>query len=276
MTSKNRLPIVATIGLCAVTSASSVAACGDSTACTVESGEYFIALPDEQEGLLPAFVFIHGFGGTGQGVMRNERLKDAVLSRGYAFVAPAGLMMEGRGGASWSFHPERPPRRDEIAFLTEVKNDLTKNQGVDPDRIVLGGFSIGGSMTSYVACAAPETFTAYTPLGGSFWRPHPEACAGPVRLLHTHGWSDGTVPLEGRRVGSGFVQGDVFHAMSIWRETNGCDALKADRFSGASGYWHRIWDACDDNSALQLSIFPGGHVIPRGWVDMALDWYEAL
>ena len=39
---------------------------------------------------------------------------------------------------------------------------------------------------------------AYAPVAGSFWRPHPdmEACAGPVDLLHTHGWRDKTVPLD--------------------------------------------------------------------------------
>ena len=91
--------------------------------------------------------------------------------------------------------------------------------------MVLGGFSIGGSMTSYLACAAPEAFDAYLPVSGGFWRPHPTECVGPVRLLHTHGWTDTTVPLEGCVVRvedindpNGFVQGDIFYTLGMWCE----------------------------------------------------------
>jgi polyhydroxybutyrate depolymerase len=160
---------------------------------------------------------------------------------------------------------------------------LIAKHGIDPDKILLSGFSIGGSMTSYLACAAPDSFPAYAPIGGSFWRPHPTGCEGDVRLLHTHGWSDGTVPLEGRLlrgtdindVGA-LAQGDVFHAMEIWRAANDCVHLKADRFDTSGPFWRRAWDRCLPGSALELALFPGGHVIPKGWAKMALDWFENL
>ncbi|MGX9355554.1 alpha/beta hydrolase family esterase [Roseobacteraceae bacterium S113] len=222
-------------------------ACSAETPCEVADGEYYIALPESVAGApMPALVYLHGFGGTGAGVFGNRGLVDAVLARGYAFVAPAGMMMEGRNGASWSFHPNLPQRRDEISFLHDVRDDLVETHGIDADKIVLTGFSIGGSMTSYLACAAPESFSAYMPLGGSFWRPHPGGCEGDVRLLHTHGWTDGTVPLEGRvlrgsdiRDVGALAQGDVFHAMDIWRVTNDCVHLKADRFETSGFYWRR-------------------------------------
>ena len=132
-------------------------------------------------------------------------------------------------------------------------------------------------MTAYLACETPGVFTAYAPVAGNFWRPHPERCAGPVKLLHTHGWTDGTVPLEGRPLGAiDIMQGDVFHAMLIWRETNGCTGLKADRFEMTDRFWSRWWTRCDEGTALQLSLFPGGHAVPRGWATLALDWFEGL
>ena len=88
-------------------------ACSAETPCEVADGEYYIALPESVAGApMPALVYLHGFGGTGAGVFGNRGLVDAVLARGYAFVAPAGMMMEGRNGASWSFHPNLPQRRD--------------------------------------------------------------------------------------------------------------------------------------------------------------------
>lgn len=258
-------------------------ACSATTPCEVEGGTYVIELPEASEAPAPAVMFIHGYGGSGAGVLRNRGMVDAILARGYAVIAPSGLTMQGRNGGSWSFHPERPQRRDETAFLTTVRDDAIARHGLDAERVVLSGFSIGGSMTAYLACSTPDTFSAYAPLGGNFWRPHPESCAGPVRMLHTHGWRDGTVPLEGRvlrgedsRDPDALMQGDVSHALAIWRAANECYQLKADRFETTGAFMRRAWDRCAPGSALEFALFPGGHVIPQGWAEMMLDWYEGL
>ena len=256
-------------------------ACSTTTPCTVASGDYYVALPDITEAAPPAVVFVHGFGGSGSGVFRNTGMVGKFLARGYVVIAPHGLRMQGRNGGSWSFHPERPQRRDEVAFLSDVKADAVARLGVDPERVVLAGFSIGGSMASYYACANPNGFAAYAPTGGSFWRPHPTECAGPVRVLHTHGWTDGTVPLEGRILGgpnreNALVQGDVFLAFDIWRRTNNCTHHAADRFVTSGPFWRRAWDRCENGSALELALFPGGHIIHRDWPDLVVDWFEGL
>ena len=132
-------------------------------------------------------------------------------------------------------------------------------------------------MASYAACEDPTAFDAYVPVAGSFWRPHPTECAGPVQLFHTHGWRDKTVPLEGRPLRSGLIkQGDVFHAFQVWRETNGCEGLRADEFKTDDRFWRRSWTRCTDGTALELALFPGSHGVPKGWADMVIDWYEAL
>lgn len=241
--------------------------------CKTPMGEYHIALPDGVE-TPPVLVFLHGAGGSGKGALRMT----AALKRGYAVIGPNGLKRpNSRFGSGWSFHPERPAQRDEAAFLREVIADAAATHGIDPDRVLLGGFSIGGSMVSYIACNAPDLAQAYAPVAGSFWRPHPKmrACAEPVKLLHTHGWKDKTVPLEGRPLSSGIQQGDVFYAMQIWRETNGCDGMRADTFDTSGPFWIRRWDTCDAG-ALEFAMHPGAHGIPKGWSDMALDWFERL
>ena len=148
---------------------------------------------------------------------------------------------------------------------------------IDRDHILLAGFSIGGSMTSYIACEDPGAFAAYAPVAGSFWRPHPAACAGPVRLLHTHGWRDATVPLEGRSFNSGaFAQGDVFQAMEIWRAANRCGKAMPQDFDAIGIYWLRRWTGCAEGAALEFALHEGAHGIPKGWATLALDWFEGL
>ena len=259
-------------------------ACSRDTPCMVGDRAYYVATPEEgSDILMPAIVFLHGWGGSGAGVLKNSGMVKSFLDRGYAVIAPDGVPREGRNGRSWNFHPRSDQQLQEIAFLQSVRDDVTERFSLNAERIILAGFSIGGSMTAYTACLAPESFTAYAPLGGNFWRPHPIACEGPVRMLHTHGWTDGTVPLEGRVVNRlpiedprAFAQGDIFHALDIWRQTNGCRHLKADRFMTEGGYWRRAWDRCTEDSALEFALHPGGHTIPRGWANLVIDWFEAL
>lgn len=245
--------------------------------CEVDLGTYHIALPDGATGPIPAIMFLHGAGGRGIGAITNTGMSSTFLERGYAVIGPNGLDRPGRLSRGWSFLPSRPQQRDELAFFTAIRDDAADRFNIDPDAVILAGFSIGGSMTSYIACDAPEEFAAYAPVAGSFWRPIPETCAGPVRLFHTHGWRDQTVPLEGRPLRNGEIyQGDVWQSMQTWRGVNGCEGLRADTFATDDMYWRRVWEACDEGTALEFALHPGAHGIPRGWSAMMLDWFEAL
>lgn len=259
-----------------------VAACGaDETACEVDLGRYHARVPDGE--IKGAILYLHGFGGSGEGALGSRGWVNTALARGYVLIAPDGLpIAEGRG-RGWSFIPGRPERRDEQALLGSVRDDAAARFGFEADQMILSGFSIGGSMTSYMACEAPGSFAAYAPVAGGFWRPHPTECSGPVRLLHTHGWTDGTVPLEGRVLRGGdatnpeaLMQGDIFYTLRMWREVNACHQLRADRFITDGPFMRRAWDRCAEGSALEFALFPGGHVVPDGWAEMMLDWYEGL
>jgi polyhydroxybutyrate depolymerase len=251
--------------------------------CKIDQGEYHIKRPDGTDGtILPAIVFLHGYGSNGAATMKNTGLVKSVLARGYAIIAPSGRDELGNNGNDWSFHPDYHEARDDTAFLRAVMDDAAARYGIDRSRILLAGFSIGGSMTAYAACKDPALAKAYAPISGNFWRPYPTGCAGPVRLLHTHGWIDTTIPLEGRFLGpkddaaNRVAQGDAFHSMEIWRAVNGCTEMAADAFQMGDVFWHRTWKRCTPGSALEFSLWPGSHAIPPGWANMALDWFEGL
>lgn len=243
--------------------------------CTLPLGTYRVAAPPRHEGDAPRPVVIHfhGFGQAGTNVIGDAELVAPIVARGYVLLAPDGLAPLGRSGGSWSFGA-RPAQRDELAFTREVLADAVPRFHLDRARVLVGGFSIGGSLTWYLACRMPDEFAAFAPVAGGFWDPLPETCAGPVRLLHTHGWRDQTVPLEGRPLRPGLEQGDIFAGLQVWRRTNGCTGLMADRFVTDGDRWRRAWDRCRPGSALELVLHPGGHEVPAGWADMALDWFE--
>ena len=104
-----------------------------------------------------------------------------------------------------------------------------------------------------------------------------ESCEGPVDLFHAHGWTDRTVPLEGRPLGGGaLTQGDAFQSLFILRETNGCGNRQPEtaHLSQHQDRWFRSWSDCEAGR-IDLMLHPGGHTIPRGWLNHALDWFEA-
>ncbi|WP_171102279.1 PHB depolymerase family esterase [Ruegeria sp. HKCCD7255] len=261
----------------AVIGQTAIAACANQDGvCETPMGAYHIELPDN--GNAPMVVFLHGYGGSGQGTMRNRGMVQPLLDRGYAVMAPEGLERPDRGGTqSWNFYPGFG-ERDETAFLSEAVQDAADRFGINAEHVMLGGFSAGGFMVNYLACEAPEAFSAYVPVSGGFWRPHPETCEGPIRMFHTHGWTDNVVPLEGRLLGGGrFQQGDIYAGFEIWREANGCVDHKPTGFSTTGNFMRRHWsNTCDEGSALEFALFPGGHTVPTGWADMIVDWYERL
>ena len=249
-------------------------ACGSAEdPCRIETGRYLIHQPEGRP--RGAVVFLHGHGGTALGTMAMAEVVSSVLDRGYAFVAAEGTPRGENGGHGWAFRGGGT--RDETAYLAQLFDDLAARQGIDRDAILMAGFSAGGFMTSYLACAHPDMAAAYAPVSGGFWRPMPESCAGPVRLFHTHGWADTTVPLEGRALRSGGgLQGDIWAGVELWRQTDGCTAMRPDTTSAEGPFWRRSWTACAPGASLEFALFPGGHMVPPGWADMVLDWYEAL
>lgn len=258
-------------------------ACGlGENSCRIALGEYNIELPTHSDSStkIPAMIYFHGAGGSGQRSLKNREMVETFLSRGYAVIAPSGLKRpNSRFGPGWSFHPDRKKQRDELEFSKAVLQDASLKFNIDRDRILMTGFSIGGSLAWYLACQDPTVVKAFAPVAGAFWRPHPSAadCAGPVKLLHTHGWVDGTVPLEGRPLRSAdILQGDVFHGLKIMREVNGCSGLKANKFDTSGKFWKRWWTKCNPDSALQFNLFQGGHSVPKGWAEEAINWFEAL
>ncbi len=258
--------------LSAAVARAGVEACG-AAPCTVDGGSYVAVLPQGQA--RGGVLFLHGHTGTGPAVLLDTALVAAVTARGYALIAPTGMpLQQGSDAASWNARAN-PAGRDDVAFLRRVADDAAARFALPRDRMVASGFSVGGMMVWQAACRDPGAFAAYAPVAGLFWRPFPERCAGPVRLLHTHGWIDPTVPLEGRSFRGGtFEQGDLFAGLEFLRQVLGCATNAPDAYATRGSYMIRAWNRCAPGASLTFALHPGGHGVPPDWASLALDWFE--
>ena len=263
-------------GLCAALTLLSAAAgavdCIEDGPCSIAEGSYHYAMPLDGSAAMPVIVHFHGYGSSGAAALRNAPVVEAATARGYIFVA-----LDGTPGPlapqrnDWSVRDGTPPWRDEAGFARAVLEDLAQRHAVDRNRVLMTGFSRGGSMVWDIACHDPTGFAAFAPASGAFWRPLPETCSGPVKLLHHHGWSDKVVPIEGRQIpGLPIRQGDVFAGMGVLREAAGLGDDLPQSFSFEGDTLCRLWM----DEALRLCLHPGGHSPPPGWMDQVLDWFE--
>ncbi len=247
--------------------------------CQTESGVYNAVLPDDASDSvrLPAFLHLHGLGGSGDKVVGNKRFARAITGQGYMLIAPTGLRWAGGGPTDWSVRDGSPAERDEEAFILEVIADAERRFDLDRKRIILSGFSRGGSMVWDLACHAPQHFAAFAPGGGGFWRPLPRQCKSPVRLFHVHGWKDRVVPLEGRKIPEKPIhQGNLFAGIQIFGAANGCALERPLEAEIADPLWIKTFVDCTEGSSLKFAVHPGEHQLPKGWAATIAAWFEGV
>ncbi|WP_419903417.1 alpha/beta hydrolase family esterase [Kiloniella sp.] len=236
----------------------------------VVGGRYVTVMPENMpvNTSLPVLFYYHGYGQSAQTVRNNKSLLRLASERGILLVIPDGL------NRSWSNVGAPSEKRDEIEFTQNVLHDVRKNWKTQESRTWVTGFSQGGSMAWDVACYLGEEFSAFFPIAGSFWRPHPVTCESPVNIRHIHGLSDRVVPMKGRAIGARWHQGDVRQGVAIWEGVNGCEALPVE--ISLEDMDCKIWNKCRSGKALELCLHNGGHNVRTEWIARGIDWAESL
>ncbi|MEO1694460.1 MAG: polyhydroxybutyrate depolymerase [Pseudomonadota bacterium] len=219
-------------------------ACGRTSDCQVGDRTYRISKP---EGVVAgerigALVFMHGWRSNPANVMANGDLVAFAHARGLALIAPKSAQ------DGWDIAGSPSERqRSELPFFDALLADVGQRHGIDTGRLIASGFSAGGMMVWNLICHRGDSFTAFIPISGTYWRPVPRTCATPgAPVVHIHGRDDPVVPMTGRKIRQ-WQQGDVQVALSRYRRQSAVstdapvrvtrDGLSCDvaRFAGASG-----------------------------------------
>lgn len=264
-----RLPLILFLAGCTASGAPTNFDCGGpKDLCEVDGGQYLALVPESWDGQspLPTFIHFHGYGGTAVKLYEKASFTDPMAEVGALAIYPDGM------NETWAHNGSPSTARDELAFFDAVFADVLERFPVDRDRLVISGFSQGGSMAWDIACSrGASTGAVFAPVSGGFWEPMPSSCpGGPVRIRHEHGTADRTFPLGGRALGSSYRQGDVRESIAIARQTAGCS--EEPTIVDEEGRTCEVWSECQGESEIRLCIHSGGHSVTSGWHARTLAW----
>jgi S-formylglutathione hydrolase FrmB len=200
-----------------------------------------------ERGLL---VFLHGRGGSEESALGNE----AVYS-GLAKLGARAPIVAFPDGGDHSYWHDRDEGRWGHYVMREVIPKLVRRYGIDPDRVAIGGISMGGYGAYNLALQHPRRFCAVGGHSAALWFEAGETAPGAFDDAADFKRNDvvGTVrrdpdPFAGTRVWNDYVGEDPFRvyneAFVDYLRGGGAD-LSAHAWPGGhdGDYWNRHWPA---------------------------------
>ena len=136
------------------------------------------------EGPVPLLVLLHGAGGSGAGILK--RLGSFAEEAGIAVLAPDSR------GSSWD--AIRGDFGPDVAFINRALERVFQTVAVDPQRIVVGGFSDGATYALSLGLQNGDLFRRVLAFSPGFYVG--DAIQGKPRLFVSHGTRDEVLPID--------------------------------------------------------------------------------
>jgi polyhydroxybutyrate depolymerase len=215
----------------------------------------------------PLLVFLHGAGGTGEGIRRVLRPHALTDSAGFITVYPNGLEETwsiGCGDCNFAEVLEA----DDVRFLETLTRHLAEHLPVDTTRVYLAGFSQGGSLAYLYGCRSGKAPAGIAVAASLIYREVLEGCdpAAPFPVMVVHGTADLMAYYLG--YGDEVPLVAVPQTVDMWRQRMGCEAEPARReypdtardYTTVTSF---LFTGCEaGSSVVHLRVNDGGHTWP--------------
>lgn len=219
----------------------------------------------------PLLFILHGFGGSSQQMREYVETRD-IESR-ISGLKPIVVYPDGVGGGtlvpqSWNAGKCCPLATidliDDVAFIDQLTDEISKGYNIDKGRIWVAGWSNGGMMAYRLACELSDKIDAIIVSAGVLMV---DTCAPtrPVSALHIHGELDTAIPYEG---GSpvGILFPSTRASVDTFAKANSCTPGE----SISTGTTATRPYICDKNTNIELVT---GSTWTHTWVN---EWTELL
>jgi len=220
------------------------------------SRSYILDVPEgiKPQHAAPLLFDFHGFGHSAAGVWQVSKFKELAARDGFITVYPDGLPVHlmGHDGAGWEIFSTDGNR--DLAFVTQLLDQLERTYCIDRDRVFSTGFSNGAFFSNIVGCIMADRFAAIAPVGGGqITVPCHPSRAVPV-LIH-HGRKDERVNVEQAR-----------QTRDAWIEKDGCREHSSDGCE-----WYR---GCRDGAEVGYCEDGGTHSWPLPATERIWEFFK--
>jgi len=221
---------------------------------------YRLFVPAKYDGRtrLPLVLNLHPSTGTSAGQERTSGMEQVAERENFAV---ASLQAE---NGRWNV-PVDANRADDVAYVSDVIDNVSAQLCIDSTRVYATGFSGGARMSSLLACKLNTRIAAIAPVAGVRW---PAPCSGrPVPILTFHGLADPQNTYDGKaNRGAEWVE-SVPEALAGWAGHNGCNPnIILEDPDGPLSTMRYV--GCREDVELRLIRIDGlGHTWPRQEVD---------
>jgi polyhydroxybutyrate depolymerase len=230
---------------------------------------YYLHTPPNlsQGELRPLLIFLHGAGGSGEGLHRLLNADAVTDAAGYITVYPDGMERTWSVGCDECTAAEALEAND-VNFLETLTRHLAEHLPVDTTRVYVMGFSQGGSLAHRYGCESSLPPAGIAAVASLLYREVRSRCAprAPFPVAIVHGTHDALAYYGGYGLDAPFLS--IPQAIDAWVAKMGCDAVPSvEELPDRTADWTTVtayrYDGCDPGSSvLHLRVNGGGHTWP--------------
>lgn len=202
----------------------------------------------------PVVLVLHGGGSNADQMVRFSGMSEKAETAGFIAVYPKGTgrlkkLLTYNGGNCCGYAQRE--KVDDVKFVDELLDDLSKVVSIDEKRIYATGMSNGAIMCYLLASKLSDRIAAIAPVAGPMGT---EKCspARPVPVCHFHGKDDEFAAYNGGPGKKSRSKTDFFsvkHSIDAWVEANGCDAKPVEE---------KLPAKVDDGTSVTRTCYSGG------------------
>lgn len=202
-----------------------------------------VHLPETMRGGDALVIACHGMNQSADWHDSNSKWAAVSDTAGFVLVFPEGI------DHGWDISGNR-----DVDFVCAIIDKMEKEHGINPSRVYLTGFSMGGMFTYHCANRIADKIAAFVPVSGYPMWDKSAYSSRPVPIMHVHGTGDDVCVFSG-----------VQPTLDNWIKRNGCNTVeeliapypKGNRNQGAKMH---IWgDGLDGVEVRLLEFKDKGH-----------------
>lgn len=218
----------------------------------------------------PVVLALHGAAMNGPMMVWFSGLNKKADEAGFIVVYPSGT---GTGplltwNAGWFKGQMLEGKVDDVAFISQLLDDLGKMVNVDGERVFACGISNGGMMCYRLAAELSERIAAIAPVAGTVAIEDSKPNRA-VSVIHFHGTKDNIVPFEltKEKTPSFMRLKSVEDSIQTWVKLDGCNENPKIETISKVGDAMNVTRTCysggkDGSEVVLIVIEDGGHTWP--------------